>query len=323
MTIDFQLSYVDDSIIINNALATEDVARASSDLWIQARNSNPIKRKNYNTQRKIVSLVYDAYKLLPDSCGRIMPNEAQSRVYEGNVVEFRIGAPMPWLMKLAPEGHFIYDWRYAELYQDCDIDESLVENLSRLYLNGVGTKYLHNTKEIQYQFDYILFAHQSMTRVHYYHNRITGLELMQEIKDWANDNKKHVVFRMHPTSGENYSNLEHLVSEYTHVDTTSSIVRLVSEADQVWTVSSAVGFEGMLMNKPVTIFGESDYHPAVNSAQSVEEAYHKHDRDKYLRFITWYTKKLCINIHSPSASDRVHRRLYDYFIENKRIDVLY
>jgi len=97
----------------------------------------------------------------------------------------------------------------------------------------------------------------------------------------------------------------------------------VNDAGQVWTVSSAVGFEGMLMNKPVTIFGEADYHPAVNSAESVETAYRQHDQDKYLRFITWYAKRLCINIHSASASDRVYRRLYDYFVEDRRIDVLY
>ncbi len=321
--IEFQLSYGDDSILIDNALDTEDVSRASSNLWIQARNSNPIKNKNYKTQQKIVSLVYDAYKLLPDSTGRIMPNEAQCRTYHGPVVEFRIGAPCPWLMKLAPEGHFIHDWRYPELYEVCDIDENLIKSMSQLYLSGAGTKYHHDVHAVQYPFEYILFAHQSLTRVHYYHNRITGLQLMQEIKDWANDNRKHVVFRMHPTSGEDYSDLNHLVSEFTHIDTTSSIVQLVCNAEQVWTVSSAVGFEGMLMNKPVTIFGEADYQPVVNKALSVEDAYCKHDQDKYFRFITWYTKKLCINIHSTSASERVYRRLYDYFIENKRIDVLY
>ncbi len=321
--IEFQLSYLDDKIIINNALDTEEVSRASSDLWIQARNNNPIKRKNYNTQRKIVSLVYDAYKRLPESHGRIMPNEAQSRLYNDKVVEFRIGAPVPWLMKLAPEGHFIYDWRYSELYQNCEVDESLVKNLSKLYLNGACTKYQHGTTEVLYPFEYILFAHQSMSNVHYYHNQITGLQLMYEIKDWANSNKKHVVFRMHPTSGEDYSDLNHLISQYTHVDTTSSITRLVNGADQAWTVSSAVGFEGMLMNKPVTIFGKADYHPVVNNAESVETAYHRHDQDKYLRFITWYAKRLCINIHSASAGDRVYRRLYDYFVEDRRIDVLY
>ncbi len=321
--IEFQLSYLDDKMIIDNALDTEKVSRASSDLWIQARDNNPIKHKNYNTQRKIVSLVYDAYKQLPESNGRIMPNEAQCRLYHDKVVEFRIGAPIPWLMKLAPEGHFIYDWRYSELYRDCEVDESLVKNLSRLYTNGVCTKYHHSTTDVLYPFDYILFAHQSMSNVHYYHNRITGLQLMYEIKDWANSNKKHVVFRMHPTSGEDYSDLTHLISQYTHVDTTSSITRLVNDAGQVWTVSSAVGFEGMLMNKPVTIFGEADYHPAVNSAESVETAYRRHDQDKYLRFITWYAKRLCINIHSASASDRVYRRLYDYFVEDRRIDVLY
>lgn len=321
--IEFQLSYLDDKLVIGNDLDTEKVSGVSADLWIQARNGNAIKHKNHQTQKKIVSLVYDAYKKLPDSNGRIMPNEAQSRLYSEKVVEFRIGAPIPWMMKLAPEGHFIYDWRYRDLYKDYTTDDSLVKNLQSLYMNGACTKYKHDVSTINYAFDYILFAHQSMTDVHYYHNRITGLELMHEIKDWANENRKHVVFRMHPTSGEDYSDLNHLESEFTHVDTTSSIIHLVQNASQVWTVSSAVGFEGMLMNKPVTIFGETDYSPAVHFANSVEEASYTHTPEVYAQFITWYTKKLCINIHSNTASERVYNRLYDYFIEGKQLDSLY
>ncbi len=319
--IEFQLSYLDDKILIDNALDTEQVSRASSDLWIQARNGNSIKYKNFNTQKKIVSLVYDAYKMLPESNGRIMPNEAQCRLYDGKVIEFRIGAPIPWLMKLAPEGHFIYDWQYSDSYKSCEPDYKLIKNMQSLYLNGACTKYLHSTQTKSYEFEYILFAHQSMSQVHYYHNLITGLELMTEIKEWANENQKHVVFRMHPTSGEDYSNLSHLESGFTHVDLTSSIIDLVSNSQQVWTVSSAVGFEGMLMDKPVTIFGEADYGPAVTSAKSVEDAYSTHT--DYAQFITWYIKRLCINIHSPSAIDRVYRRMYDYFIEDKSIDLLY
>lgn len=321
--IEFQLSYQDDKILIDNALDTTLVSRASSDLWIQARNSNRIKHKNYQIQKKIVSLVYDAYKKLPESNGRIMPNEAQKRVYDNKVVEFRIGAPITWLMKLAPEGHFIYDWRYADLYKHTEIDESLIKKIQSLYSQGACTKYIHSLTKKKYDFEYILFAHQSMTRVHYYHNKITGAQLMYEIKDWANYNRKHVVFRMHPTSEEDYSDLKSFESEYTHVDTSSYIIDLVSHASQVWTVSSAVGLEAMIMNKPVTIFGETDYHPVVNRANSVDEAYWQHNSDKYYKFITWYVKNLCINIYSHSASDKVYRRLHNYFIEDMRIDLLY
>lgn len=322
--VDFQLSYLDGKIIIGSDIQTNLVSKASSDLWIQARNNNAIKQKNYRTQEKIVSLVYDAYKRLPDAVGRIMPNEAQCRVHnKSKVMEFRIGAPIPWLMKLAPEGHFIYDWRYPDLYKGCDADNNLVANIKDLYLKGACTKYTHSNQNVTYGFEYILFAHQSLGRVHYYHNLITGRQLLHEVKAWALENRKHVVFRMHPTSGEDYSDLNDVCSAYTHVDTTSSIVDLVANADQVWTVSSAVGFEGMIMDKPVTIFGDTDYHPVVTRAKSVDEAYRPHDPAMYRQFITWYARKLCINIHSKSAEERVYQRLYNYFVKEKPIDLLY
>jgi hypothetical protein len=324
MMVDFQLSYSNDAILISNDLDTLDVSKASAGLWIAARNYNAIKYKNYKTQVKLVSLVYDAYKKLPDVSGRIMPNEAQCRVHkEDKVVEFRIGAPIPWLMKLAPEGHFIHDWRYPDLYKNCEADDNLVANVKDLYLKGACTKYTHSNQNVTYDFEYILFAHQSLGKVHYYHNLITGRQLLHEVKAWALENKKHVIFRMHPTSEEDYSDLNDLSSAYTHVNTTSSIVDLVTNANQVWTVSSAVGFEGVIMGKPVTIFGEADYRPVVNCAKSVDEAFKPYDSVAYCQFITWYVRNLCINIYSKSAEERVYQRLYDYFVEEKSIDLLY
>ena len=333
--INFQLGYKYNDIIINDYEKDVDkIAKTSANLWLDARDTYTIKKenlkiknKNINTQRKIVSLVYDSYLRLPNKenfNGLILPNETQVKYYTGNALEFRIGAPVTWLTKLAPNGHFIYYYEYTDMYKSTTGDENLFNTLTEVYNRGLGTKYNHDTKNNTLPENYILFAHQGLGSVHYY-DKMNGIDLLLQVSQWAKDNKKHVVIRLHPTADEYYGDeLDVLKNDYISFDEDSYIVDLVKRCDQLWTVSSACGMEGMLMNKPVTIFGITDYHPVVNNANTIDDAYKESfNRDEYIRFMTWYVRKLCINIHHASASDRIYKRMYDYFIVGKPIEDLY
>ena len=331
--ISFQLSYEHNNTIVNDKDINK-VAKASADLWIAARDTYvfkkqnlKIKNKNYDTQRKIVSLVYDSYVKLPDKesfNGLILPNESQVKSYVGNGLEFRIGAPVVWLTKLAPNGHFIYYYQYTDLYKDTLGDDNLFDNLAKAYRSGFGTKYNHTVKKNPLPDNYILFAHQGLGNVHYY-TKMTGYDLLIQVSQWAKDNKKHIVIRFHPTADESYGEeLDILKNDYITFDFDSYIVDLIANCDQLWTISSACGMEGLLMSKPVTIFGITDYHPVVNNANTIDDAFKESfNKDEYAKFMTWYIRKLCINIHHPNASNRIYNRMYDYFIVGKSIEHLY
>lgn len=333
--INFQLGYKSNDIIINDYdKDVNSVANKSAKLWIDARDSYTIKKdnlkiknKNFKVQEKIVSLVYDSYLKLPNKenySGLILPNESQVKSYTGDGLEFRIGAPVVWLTKLSPNGHFIYYYKSTDLYKHVVGDEGLFNRLTEAYLRGWGTKYNHTAKHNPLPDHYILFAHQGLDSVHYY-TKMTGMELLIQVSQWAKDNKKHVVIRFHPTADEYYGpELDILKNDYITFDFDSYIVDLVQNCDQLWTVSSACGMEGLLMNKPVTIFGITDYHPVVNNASNIDEAFKStFDREEYIKFMTWYVRKLCINIHHASAGNRIYNRMYDYFILGKPIEDLY
>ena len=333
--INFQLGYQHDGITINDYdKDVAKVAKTSANLWIAARDTYTIKKqnlkiknKNIVTQQKIVSLVYDNYLKLPNKenfSGLVLPNESQAKSYPGNALEFRIGAPVTWLTKLAPNGHFIYYYEYTDMYKSMIGDEDLFNNLTNAYAKGLGTKYNHDVKKNILPEKYILFAHQGLREVHYY-DKMTGMDLLLQVSQWAKDNKKHVVIRFHPTADEDYGEeLDVLKNDYITFDTDSYIVDLISNCDQLWTISSACGMEGMLMNKPVTIFGMTDYHPVVNNADTIDDSFKESfNRDAYIQFMTWYVRKLCINIHSQNAADRIYKRMHDYFIVGKSIENLY
>jgi hypothetical protein len=334
--INFQIGYLyNDSFLINDYNKDVDhISKVSANLWIKARDTYTfkkekvkIKAKNFDTQKKIVSLVYGSYLRLPDKnnySGLILPNESQAKSYQGNGLEFRIGAPLVWLAKLAPNGHFIYHYENTDAYKTTVGDEVLFNTLSDVYSKGHGTKYNHDVKKSKLPNKYILFAHQGLGKVHYY-NKMSGFDLLLQVSTWAKDNKKHIVIRIHPTVDEVYTDeLEVFKNDYTSFDYDNYIVDLIKGCDQLWTISSACGMEAMLMNKPVTIFGMTDYHPVVNNAATIDDAFKEDfDREEYIRYMTWYVRKLCINIHHPSASDRIYDRMYDYFILGKPIANLY
>jgi hypothetical protein len=333
--INFQLGCGDNQVVITDTCKDVDkIANISLKLWMESKDTYAtnkhklaIKIKNSSTQYKIVQLLYSSYLKLPNKNnfnGLILPNETQSKTYVGNGLEFRIGAPLIWLAKLAPNGDFIYSYEYADRYKRSTPDELLFNSLANAYISGYGTKYKHVHSKNNLPDDYILFTHQGLGPVHYY-KKMLGFELLQQISSWALDNKKHVVIRMHPTADEIYTDkLYSLKNKYITFDVDSYIVDLVSNCSQLWTVSSACGMEAMLMKKPVSIFGVPDYHPAVNNADSIEQAYKTtFDYEKYVRFMTWYARNLCINIHNAKAPDKMYKRMYDYFIEGKPIADLY
>lgn len=333
--INFQLGYGNDELIVNDSYQNIDkLATTSAQLWINSRNTYnfekhkvAIKAKNLATQKRLVHLVYNSYLKLPNKenfNGLILPNESQHKRYMGNGLEFRIGAPIVWLMKLAPNGHFIYNYEYPSNYEQTTPDENLFNNLGQAYLKGYGTKYNHDYTKNSLPDEYILFAHQGLDKVTYY-TKMLGIDLLRQVSQWALDNKKHVVIRIHPTANEMYTTeLDTLKNNYISFDFDSYIVDLVRNCSQLWTISSACGMEAILMKKPVTIFGITDYHPVVNNAENIDQAYkNTFNLDNYIRFMTWYARNLCINIHHKSAEDRVYKRMYDYFIRGVSLENLY
>lgn len=323
----FQLSYGRQTqVLIDSSCPPAKVAKQSANLWLLERNENPIKARNKILQELIAEKVYRAFCRLPADCdGLILPNESQQKDYEGNGIEFRIGAPFTWYTKIAPNGNYIHSYSYlSERWKDKQIETTRLDKLRELYLQGKATKYRHKSTISSYE-NYILFCHQGFGAVHYYKDK-DGLSLAKEISDWAIQNKKPVIFRIHPTSedtnvAEAKEILEH---DYLIFDTKSDIVDLINKATQVWTVSSSCGMEAMLLNKPVSIFGLTDYMQVVNNCKTIDQAYKETANiNDYEQFLSWYITDLCINILADEAEERIYNRMKGFLYDGIDISNLY
>jgi len=149
--------------------------------------------------------------------------------------------------------------------------------------------------------DFILAPIQRPTDVMIKNNSpISVYHFIRSLSDWAEENKRNIVFKLHPG---NYLDPEIIElakkrstgRKYVHL-MEGNIHDLIEKSTGVVCINSGVGFEGLIHGKPVATFGRCDYQWVTFNAdvQFIEEAinyidtYLVNQRIKAYQFIYYY-----------------------------------
>lgn len=124
-----------------------------------------------------------------------------------------------------------------------------------------------------------------------------------------------VVVKHHPRDRDlgTLTGLRDMCARYPHLSVSEGNLHdLVSAADRVVTINSAVGMEAYLHRKPVILCGQSDFHHVADVARSVaglEGVLRRAPRKRvYDKFIWWYFAKQCLSGADPDLVDRFLQR---------------
>ena len=152
-------------------------------------------------------------------------------------------------------------------------------------------------------------------------------ELAEEIVAWSRENKKTVLFKWH-NGCIDYSNpsrwFEELneKSDYAFIDYETPLNILIKQCDMMWTASSMSGIEALICNKPVSIFGKTEYMEMATVCDSPENAINCKVPEDLEQWLTYYVRKYCINIYSKDAVSRVRNRIDLYFSKDTSLNEL-
>lgn len=121
-----------------------------------------------------------------------------------------------------------------------------------------------------------------------------------------------VMATRHPglTSGpEEEAALALLVARHPNLTITDSSPEALRDCAFVATMNSTVGFDGLILNKPLVLFGQIDFHHiALNVAQmGVQAALEAapHHRPATARYVHWFLKQQAIDAAAADAPDRI------------------
>ena len=120
-----------------------------------------------------------------------------------------------------------------------------------------------------------------------------------------------VVVKHHPRDRdlETLLGLGDMCARYPHLSVSEGNIHdLISAAERVVTINSAVGMEAYLHRKPVILCGQSDFHHVADVARSVAGLRgvlrRKPRKRVYDKFIYWYFAEQCLSGADPDLVDR-------------------
>jgi capsule polysaccharide modification protein KpsS len=151
--------------------------------------------------------------------------------------------------------------------------------------------------------------------------------LANDIIRWSRENKKHVIFKWH-NGCIDHSNPERWFgelqekSDYSSIEYKLPLSVLIKNCEMMWTASSMSGIEALINNKPVSIFGETEYMEMTKVCNTPDEAYNTIIPKDLEQWLTYYVRKYCINIYAKDAEQKVTSRLINHFEKNFPLDEL-
>lgn len=149
-----------------------------------------------------------------------------------------------------------------------------------------------------------------------YFSSVDEVELVKELVEWANFNKKHVVFKEHPVNKKSMLPLRELVTGPYVRWSDASIHDLIEYSRGVMTINSGVGFESLLHRKPVATFGRVEYDCVTHAADladidAVDKYFKRWDwqasKSDYYSFMAWFVSTYAYDLEDGgSLNQRLH-----------------
>ena len=144
--------------------------------------------------------------------------------------------------------------------------------------------------------DYILFPcqipHDETIK---YHSKITVEQALNAVITYCEQKNQRLIVKGHPVNRASMEPLRTLTiaSTVTEYIEDGSIFDFIEHAKLVCVVNSGTGFESILMNKPVVMFGDAEYDKVVNKANLDNYmdviASASYDATQYRKFVNRWT----------------------------------
>jgi len=286
--------------------------------WSYERISQPTKHKNIKYVTDLNYIITTAIKDLNVEGKIYYKNGDTVDSITGKYLYYNYGSPAPWLCKLLPEGYGFLHFEPNDLYKTIKPEIGIQSKLLALYEKGLFTRYTQPTikSDVKLPDKFILVAMQNVGSTVWYRKNFT--KLAEEIVAWSRENKKNVVFKWHNgcidhNNPQKWFDDLTQKSNYASIDYTTPLYSLIKQCDMFWSASSMAGIEALICNKPVSVFGETEYMEMATVCNSPEEAINAKVPVDLEQWFTYYIRNYCINIYAKDAIDRIRNRTETYF----------
>jgi hypothetical protein len=300
--------------------------KVDSSTYKAERLDQPFKYVNGKYMDHFNMVIENAIKDI--SCGGLIKykNGDNKETLTIPFLNYNYGSPAPWLGKLLPQGYGFNYFQPNDIYKQCETELGIQKKLLNLYDAGHFTRYKQNTTlPNTLPNNYILIVMQNTTGTVWYRKNFT--DLANEIMAWSRENKRTVLFKWHNgcldhSNPSRWFNELTEKSQYASIDYTSPLSILIKNCDMVWTASSMSGIEALICNKPVSIFGETEYMEMTTVSKSPEDAIKATVPKDLEQWLTYYVRKYCINIYAKDSSEQIRKRIINYFEKRLPLDEL-
>jgi len=239
---------------------------------------------------------------------------------------YNYGSPAPWLGKLLPQGYGFLNFQPNDIYKKCKVEIGIQKKLLDLYNSGKFTRYTQPPlTQVYLPENFILVSMQNTGSTVWYRKDFS--KLAKEIISWSRESKRHVIFKWHSGCIDHHNPVrwfselnEH--SLYASIDYTTPLYHLIKHCDMMWTASSMSGIEALICNKPVAVFGETEYMEMAVVCDSPEQAINTTIPVDLEQWLTYYVRHYCINIYASDAVDRIRTRAISHFEQRLPLDEL-
>jgi hypothetical protein len=295
--------------------------------WIAERISQSFKNKNIKYIDDLNTLLFSACKKVNSDGELLYKNGDLNQDIDGKYMFYNYGSPAPWLCKILPEGYGFTNFYPNDIYKKCQTETGIHKKLLNIYDKGLFTRYPQ--PKIQHPItlpeNYILITMQNTGGTVWYRKNFSLIA--KDIVKWSAENKRNVIFKWH-NGCLDHSNPERWFRElgessnYAFIEYKLPLSILIKNCDMMWTASSMSGIEALINNKPVSIFGVSEYMEMANVCDSPEQAVNAKVPDDLEQWLTYYVRKYCINIYANDSLERIETRLINYFERDLSVDEL-
>jgi hypothetical protein len=297
--------------------------------FILHRKQHANKTINSKYLRLFNTQVFEIINELPNITGFIKYKNGDD---VDNIIEpflnFNYGSPAPYLFKLLPNGYGFNYFEPNDIYKKCHIETDIRGKLYNLHSNGFFTRYAQpkEYKPIRLPEDFILVVMQNTTDTVWYRNQ-NFTKLANEIIAWSRESKKKVLFKWHfgcldHSDPKGWWNELEEKSDYAYFDYTTPLNILIEKCNMLWTASSMSGIEALIYNKPVSIFGQTEYMEMARVAKGPEDAINTSIPIDLDQWLTYYVRKYCINILDKNAKELIQKRIINFFDLGLNVDEL-
>lgn len=268
----------------------------------------------------ITNQIKSAVDQLPNLSGTISykNGDAYDNI-KGDFLYYNYGSPAPYFCKLLPNGYGFTHFNPNDLYKEVQPEQDIHQKLYNLYKNGLLTRYKQpdNYSKLVLPESYILVAMQNTKDTVWYRGK-SFTEQANDIIRWSRESKKTVLFKWHFGCIDHndpqlwWEELEEK-SDYAIFDHTTPLNVLIENCDMMWTASSMSGIEALVCNKPVSIFGQTEYMEMATVSSDPDILVNAKIPEDLNKWLTYYFRFYCINILDKNAKDIIKNRILNIF----------